>query len=341
MITSEDPVGDWTWELTPSDTHEGRPARAVEIAAAIWDILARHELAAPAGKGSFSVRSVPNARDILVDVKDIAFEGKIPQPDTVLSRSVTQAEAVAQGDTLVSFRVQCPGYWLESGAKHRAEKLFVVQVDIWKSSLLVVTLETYSDVWLTMDTREREQDDVHAENAPRLAAALESISALLDSSPAPGDPNRHATPTETGFEDARDEGPAYVDSWGTFEVPARSRRLRSSIPPSEDEYPETTDHPVRYFTVQRGDQILGYLWASVGEEAAGYEPRTAAGDEAFEAGSEWLLRLREAHARGLTALAALDWLAHLSPRPEIGDIFKKTPAQAPSLDSLEELSGRY
>ncbi|MEU2789510.1 hypothetical protein [Streptomyces sp. NPDC007100] len=72
----------------------------------------------------------------------------------LLQLAKSEAEAVAQGDALVSFRVQCPGYWIESGTKHRAEKLFVIQVDIWKSSLLVVTLETYSDAWLTMDTRE-------------------------------------------------------------------------------------------------------------------------------------------------------------------------------------------
>ncbi|MFC9943137.1 hypothetical protein [Streptomyces pratensis] len=341
MITSEDPVGDWTWEITPRDTGAGRPARALEIALAIWGILARYELATPSAKCSFSVRSMPDTRNTLVEVHGFPLNREALQPGTKLSPAMTTAEEAAdRGDILVTFRAQCPGVWIATGAKHRAEKLFVIQVDILKSSLIAVTLETYSDAWLTMDTRDREQLEVHADNAPRLAAALESISALLGCSPTPGDPNRHATPTETGFEDARAAGPAYDDSWGTFEVPARARRLRSSIPSSEDEYPETTDHPVRYLTVQREGQPLGYLWASVANEAAGYEPRTAAGDEAFEAGSKWLLRLREAHSRGLTALDALDWIAHL-PGTEMGGIASKELTKAPSLDALEEMSGLY
>jgi hypothetical protein len=192
-----------------------------------------------------------------------------------------------------------------------------------------------------MDTRDREQPEVYAENAPRLAAALDGISSLLGSAPTPGDPNRHATPTETGFEDPRIEGPAYDDSWGAFEISTRSRLLRSRIPASEDEYQEITEHPVRYFTVQRDGQTMGYVWASVGDEAAGYEPRTAAGEGALEVGAEWLLRLREAHGQGLTALAALAWVAQSPARPAGDVVVEDTPQVAPSLDALEELSGRY
>jgi hypothetical protein len=204
----------------------------------------------------------------------------------------------------------------------------------------VVTLETYADAWLTADTRNREQPGVYAENAPRLTAALGGISSLLGMAPTPGGPNRHATPTETGFEDPRIEGPAYDDSWGTFEVPARSRLLRSRIPAPEDEYQELTDHPVRYFPVQRAERTMGYVWASVGDEAAGYEPRTAAGEGAFEVGAEWLLRLRAARGQGLTPLAALTWVAQRPPRPEAGLVLEDIPQEA-RLDTLEELSGRY
>ncbi|WP_230885531.1 hypothetical protein [Streptomyces spinoverrucosus] len=279
-------------------------------------------------------------RDFRIHASGLLLEQDPLAQETALSRVMADAESLA-GDFLVTVRVDCPGIWLESGAKHRAEKLFVVHVDIWEGSLLTVTLETYSDAWLTMNTRGREQLEVHAENAPRLAAALEGISALLGSKPTPADPNRHATPTETGFEDPRIEGPAYDDSWGTFEVPRRSTLLRARIPASEDEYEQTTDHPVRYFTIRRGGKTLGYMWSSFGDEAAGYEPRTAAGEEAFEAGSGWLMRLRAAHGQGLSALAALDWLAQNPPQPDIGLIVEDTPQEAPSLDALEEFSGRY
>ncbi|WP_200308963.1 hypothetical protein [Streptomyces adelaidensis] len=338
MITSE-PIGDWTWEITPS-TAEARPSQAAEIAAAVWNVLARHELAVPVGKVDLSVRATHDTRDVRLDVRGLALEADPLAPGTALSDAVARAESL-DGDFLTGLRIQCPGLWLESGAGHRAEKLFTIQVDIWKASLIVVTLETYSDAWLTMDTREREQPAIHADNAPRLTAALRALSDLLGGAPEPGDPNRHATPTTTGFEDLTVEGPAYTDSWGTFEVPARSRRLLSSLPKTENEYADITDHPVRYFTIQRDDRTLGYVWASLGDNAAGYEPRTAAGDDAFEAGVGWVLRLREAHERGLDGLEALDWLRKSPPGPDLGHFSEKLPRQAPSLDALEELSGRY
>lgn len=261
-------------------------------------------------------------------------------PQSALAQAVEQAEAL-DGNFVVTIRIECPGLWLEPGFKYRAEKLFAIHLEVWGGKLLVATLETYSDAWLTMDTRDREQPEVHAANAPRLAAALQGISVLLGRAPTPGDENRYAAPSETGFKDLRIEGPAYDDSWGTFEGFNRANLLQSRIPHSEDEYEQITEHPVRYFTIQRDGRTLGFVWASVGDAAAGYAPRTAAGDEAFDAGAAWLLNLREAHGRGLVPLAALDWLAKCPARPEIGVIAEDTPQEASSLDALEELSGRY
>ncbi|CAL9300628.1 hypothetical protein [Streptomyces sp. SudanB91_2054] len=338
MITIE-PVGDWNWEAEVSGD-AARPSHAVTLAGAIWDILAARELALPPGRLSFSVRSFSDMRDVHVSLEDRPVEsGRLPS-DVAVADAAGRADRL-KGDFLVSLRIMCPGVWWESGVRYRAEQLFAFQVDIWKSSLAVVTLETYSDAWLTMDTREREQLAVHAVNEPRLRAVLDDITSLMGVPPEPGDSNRHATPTGRGFADPRVEGFAYSDSWGTYDVPARARRLRQLLPPSEGEYEEITDHPVCYFTVRRGDQVLGYVWASVGEDAAGFEPRTAAGNAAFDAGAEWVLRLREAYEEGLSAIDALGWLARVPVRPEMGCIVEDTPQQAESLDALEDLSGRY
>ncbi|SCF94518.1 hypothetical protein [Streptomyces sp. Ncost-T10-10d] len=338
MITSG-LVGEWNWEIRPN-TGRFQPARAAEIALAVWGILAANELAVPVGKVGLSVLSMEDKRNVLIDFRGLDLEPEPLRPGTDLSRAVAQADAL-EGNHLVIVRIQCPGLWLESGVKHRAEKLFAIHLEVWGGSLLSLTLETYSDSWLTMDTRDREQPEVYAANAPRLAAALQGVSALLGSAPEPGDENRHAAPNETGFKDLRGRGPAYDDSWGTFEGLNRADLLQSRIPQSEDEYEQITEHPVRYFTIQRDGRTLGFVWASVGDAAAGYVPRTAAGDEAFDVGAAWLLSLREAHDRGLAPLAALDWLAKCPTRPEIGVIAEDTPQGASSLDALEELSGRY
>jgi hypothetical protein len=306
----------------------------------VWNVLASRELAVPVGKVGVSARPISNMMDFRINVGGLTLERDPLADGASLSRVMKQADEL-EGDFLVTVRIDCPGLWEEPGSRYRTEKLFNINVDMWGDSLLAVTLETYSDAWLTVDTRDRDQPDVHAANAPRLAAALQEISALLGTALVPGNANRFATPVETGFEDPRIDGPAYDDSWGTFEPSARAARLRAMLPDPENEYEVTTDCPVRYFTIRRDGQPLGYLWASTGDEAAGYEPRTAAGEAAFEAGAEWLLRLRDAHGQGLSPLAALSWAAQASPRPEAGTPAEDTPQEAPSLDALEELSGRY
>ncbi|MFI6687770.1 hypothetical protein [Streptomyces sp. NPDC050485] len=333
------PVGDWTWEVVPASGGV-RPAQAADVAVEIWNILAERELAAPVGKVDVSVRIAGDMRDVRVDAVGMPLVPEPLAPGAAFATAVGQAESVEE-DCVVTIRVECPGFWLEQGGKYRAEKLFAVQMVLWAGNSLMVTLETYSDAWLTVDTRDREQPEVHTLNAPRLAAALEKISALLGSAPDPGDENHYAKPTQDGFEDVRTEGPAYTDSWGTFEVPARARLLRSRVPDSEDEYEETTDHPVRYLAVEHAGHTVGYLWASVADDAAGFEPRVAVGEIAFQAGAGWLLGLREAHSQGLTPLAALDWLARQPSRPEIGLITGADSREVMSLDALEELSGRY
>lgn len=106
------------------------------------------------------------------------------------------------------------------------------------------------------------------------------------------------------------------------------------------DYESTTEHPVRYARVRCGERILGFLWASA-DGAAGYEPRNAAGDAAFEAGVPWLSRLRSARLRGVGAREALDGLLGASAGGgPAGSVVETVMCEAPSLDFLEELSGK-
>lgn len=303
MITSS-PVGEWSWEPRAKDA-EFRHGHAAQTATDLWRRLAEPGLARPGGKAGVRVSHRNDPRDRVV------------------------------------IRIDCPGTWLEPGGTYRAEKLFAVQVEVWGGTLLVATLETYSDAWLTMDTRGREQPEVYALNASRLAAALDGISALLGGPPEAGEENRYAAPSTTGFRDVRAEGPAYDDAWGTFETLDRARLLDSRLPRSEDDYEQIADGPVRYVAVRRDDRTLGFVWAAVDDSAAGYVPRTAAGDEAFDAGAAWVTALREARRSGLTPLAALRDAVRRPAPPEAGVIAEGGPVEAPSLDALEELSGRY
>ncbi|MGZ2359124.1 hypothetical protein LRE75_20850 [Streptomyces sp. 372A] len=338
MITST-PVGEWVWELSPGQV-AFRPSDAARTAAGLWGRLADQGLAASGGTAALRVLDRDNPRNVRMELSGPGLGAPPWAPASPFARAVREADAL-EGDLVVVIRLECPGKWLEPGGTHRAERLFAVQVEVWGGTLLVTTLETYSDAWLTVDTRGREQPEVHALNAPRLAAALDGISALLGGPPEPGEENRYAAPSTTGFRDVRAEGPAYDDAWGTFEALDRTRLLDSRLPESEDDYEQTADGPVRYLAVRRDGRTLGFVWAAADDSAAGYVPRTAAGDEAFDAGAAWLTALREARRSGLTPLAALRDAGRRPAPPEAGVIAREEPLEAPSLEALEELSGRY
>ncbi|MFF5333700.1 hypothetical protein [Streptomyces sp. NPDC013181] len=331
MITSA-PVGTWVWEPA---------ARGIAgTAAGVWHQLAGRDLVAAGGSAALRVSDAADPRDVRVELSGLDLGAPLWAPDSPVVRAVERADAL-EGDLVAVLRVDCPGTWLEPGRSHRAEKLFAVQVEVWGGTLLVVTLETYSDAWLTVDTRGREQPGVHALNAPRLAAALDGISAFLGTPPTPGDENRYAIPSETGFADPRVEGPAYDDAWGTFERLDRTRLLDSRLPRCDEEYEQVTEAPVRYAPVRRDGVTLGYVWAATDDSAAGYVPRTAAGDAAFDAGAVWLSDLRRARGRGLAPLCALELLLRLPARARAGIVSGAGSGTAPSLEDLEERSGRY
>ncbi|MEV5483628.1 MULTISPECIES: hypothetical protein [Streptomyces] len=324
MITTE-PVGQWFWEVAVDVTDRRGAANALELFTAVHAQMTHQEMAVGWGRTTMSL--VP--RDAVAQPL-LTWQGSSPASE---SAAVDRVGLVA--GRMLSVQSDVPGVWFESGTGHRAEKLFSLGLDIWGEGGGVVTLSTFSDAWLTLDLRERAQPAVHAENAPRLAAALRGISEVLGSAPDPGDPTPHAHATATGFEDLSDEGADYDDSWGTFEVPARWQKLMKLLP---DGYPEQcyeswTDGPVRYAKVLRRDGVMGYLWAGTAEDAAGYEPRTAAGEAAFEEGVPWLMHFAKARQAGVPPLDALREAAGSHGVSELHDIG--------SLDRLQEYSGRY
>ncbi|MRH88628.1 hypothetical protein GFY24_14445 [Nocardia sp. SYP-A9097] len=83
------------------------------------------------------------------------------------------------------------------------------------------------------------------------------------------------------------------DGWGSL----------SSVPTST--YPEDTTSPVMYLPITRDDIVLGYLWASTSDNAAGYLQRAAVGREGMVAGGLWRSRLIDAYEAGRPAVEVL------------------------------------
>ncbi|MGE7390412.1 hypothetical protein ACQKM2_33530 [Streptomyces sp. NPDC004126] len=329
MITTE-PVGEWFWEPSPVlDAPVSGVSRALVLVGEVRDVLASLGLVADGGTGSVELCDLSAMARPLFAVRYMPLD--------VLAEQASAVRLLPGRHLTVSLRL--PGEWAEAGVRRRAEELFGVRVHVWGEGAVMLGMGVYADPWLTQDLRERPQPGVAVENAPRLAAALGRISALTGSEVDPGDETRHARPTADGFADLLAEGAAYADSWGTFEVPARRRRLMKLLPGGygeEQDYECTTEEPVRYAEVRGGERLLGFLWAAA-DGAAGYEPRSAAGDEAFAAGVPWLLRFRAARGAGASALEALDGCLG---RTEDGWAVGAAVVGESSLDALQELSGR-
>ncbi|MCQ0022515.1 hypothetical protein M4914_05795 [Streptomyces somaliensis DSM 40738] len=322
MITT-DPVGEWFWETTV-DVSDGRGMRhAIELFDELQSLAARLGIVDGWGRSGMRVVTVDAPRREYYKWEGVGPVGSAVEIDDVqfVDRTTLQVWS------------ELPGNLLRSGVAHRAEKLFALRLVVWDQGGAMVTLATYSDAWLTLDLRERPQPDVAASNAPRLAAFLNAVSKLLGAETEPGDPTFYGRPARWGFEDLSVEGADYADAWSTFAIPARWQHLKKLLPDGYEEqaYDGWTDGPVRYFSVHKEGHTVGYLWAAVEDDAAGYEPRTAAGDAAFSAGVPLLLSLAEAHQAGTPSLDALKKAA----RSHSGAVIRIME----SLDALQEMSG--
>lgn len=102
-------------------------------------------------------------------------------------------------------------------------------------------------------------------------------------------------------------------------------------------YSDQTEKPVAYLRVIRDQTVLGYLWASDEDQAAGYIPRSSAGDDALNTGVAWSQRLREAKARGLTPAQALAELTCFVGNARIGRASWPDVRMSESLDILRAL----
>ncbi|MEU8123216.1 hypothetical protein AB0C21_31270 [Spirillospora sp. NPDC049024] len=136
------------------------------------------------------------------------------------------------------------------------------------------------------------------------------------------------------------EGPSVQD--GRFEdgTPAdRSQGfgpLFSVLPPT---YPDQAAGPVRYLPVVLQGTVVGYVWASVDGQAAGYLGREQAGTAGEVAAGLWRMRLSDAYQDGTSSLEALRRCA-LAPEDRLsGAVDRDVPEQElPGLDALRELA---
>jgi hypothetical protein len=101
-----------------------------------------------------------------------------------------------------------------------------------------------------------------------------------------------------------------------------------------DEFPWKTQSPVQFFPVLLDSALIGYLWAAVTDDAAGFVARAAAGRAGLVADLEWTRRLRWAKTNGLTPLQAIRHWVGDDEDPKAGAV-SGAEEGAPSLEALE------
>ncbi|MFG2169978.1 hypothetical protein ACGFMO_01125 [Streptomyces niveus] len=108
----------------------------------------------------------------------------------------------------------------------------------------------------------------------------------------------------------------------------------------QTEFLGRTDTPVRCFPVSLEGRVIGYLWASETEGAAGFRPRRGMGVVGYEAGGPWRQRLKQARDAGFTAWEAVQLCVGDPEDPRGGHI----PADAeelclPNYEAVLRLAG--
>ncbi|MFF8259707.1 hypothetical protein [Streptomyces virginiae] len=175
--------GSWTWIL---DCTVGTGLEfALTTAARMSAVLAQHDLLEPyslewdwfrTGMGTLGVSSRLNIGARSLDDPTL--------PDRLRAfRPITHPQAEVDSITVLG-----TGAWFDAhGERHREPRLVELllshdETDVW------VELSVHHDVWGHCDFRGRPQPLIHANNAPRLAAALQELEQVLDVAAEPGEP---------------------------------------------------------------------------------------------------------------------------------------------------------
>ncbi|MFC9931248.1 hypothetical protein [Streptomyces sp. NPDC127190] len=337
MITTIDPVGSWSWETKVAIPGSALFVRCTRQVLDVWATLQSLGLAGSRAQADITVGAASGSAAVLQVEK-----APVESPEAGAESTLLDALSPLSGQNVgcVTIDLSLPGAPLRSGVPHPVEQLFIVSIDMWPSGAMTATLHTFSDAWLSHDLRGHRQPDVQKENAPRLKAALAAITELIGAPVQPWDPGSHGAPTEYGFEDFPDDDPDLLDSWYMFEIPRRTEQLGKKIPQDAPRYETETSAPVVFVDVSINGRIIGYLWASESDDAAGYEPRTAAGHIAVDAAADWLVYLSKAKERGLSSLDALHEATHWKGTERSGTVVPGSLREASSPEEVQDLSGR-
>jgi hypothetical protein len=318
----------WLWGRDEPAARPDPVECGVRDAVAAYEVLAVHGFAAPEAGLRVSVVAAGASRGLL-------WDGRLALPAPACSAATRLAERVRR--ELRDGQIGSVEAAVPAGSAPGGTPLHLgVSVHPF-AEYVTAQLTTHSDIWLPYDLRGRPQPEVYAANGPRLTAVLGELAEVLGSETDPDDPTHFARPTETGAENFFTADGRASDVWRSFEVPRRYEVFTHAPGFGRIGYRRTAEGEVRCLPVGSDEHgLLGHLWASDGEKAAGFEPVNVDDDIVYRAGLIWLERLRSAHERGLSPAAALEELSALPDEGGAGRVLTSKPPRTTRLDVLRK-----
>ncbi|MBF6215436.1 hypothetical protein IU433_30440 [Nocardia puris] len=332
MITESESIARWTWgRYTPAD--QVLELSALSGARSVLDVLVGLRLSDESVEARVIVNQVGRSNVVLWD-GTIVLSAGMSQSDMGRVVEDLRSKAIEGEVGSVTAFVYCTPTIVigPEGRSERQEKAirFVASARQLDEPHLSISFETFTDAWLPFDLKGRPQKFVYAYNAPRLTAALDRISDLMDDEADPDTPTLFANASETGIlNDFKLNGDP-ADTW-FFEVRRRNSIFQKND--AESGFNRSTDGPVVYMPVIGEPGLLGYLWASDAGSAMSFEPYWPE-DAGYAAGLVWLDRIGRAYAGGMTPLRALEAMATYPDDPVSG---KAISGESREVSDLSEL----
>lgn len=188
--------GSWFWDLGDFDA-PGLES-ALSLAARMAEVLAHHELLAPA-----RLEYVWNVMGVgTTGIKTTLDLARSPLEDAGLPERVRGSRPAAHPAAHISdFDVLGTGTWFDESGRPRTEHRLVDLSLSTAPTGLSADLSVHHDIWGRYDFAGRPHPEIHQNNSPRLTAALRDLSTLLGMPPALGEPTYFGAATVDGLAD--------------------------------------------------------------------------------------------------------------------------------------------
>ncbi|MFF3393015.1 hypothetical protein ACFYW1_19065 [Streptomyces sp. NPDC002669] len=185
--------GSWIWDLSDSAT-PGLES-ALSFAARMCNVLTRLELLSPTQlKYSWYTLNVgPTGIASILELTKPLEDSSLPERVRGSRPSAYPSADIADIDVIGA------GKWIDAEGRSRTEPELVNLSLTTTPTDLSAELSVHHDIWGKYDFAGHPHLEVHQNNAPRIAAALKELSALLGMPPELGEPTYFGTATLEGL----------------------------------------------------------------------------------------------------------------------------------------------